>query len=85
MESILMKYLKEKNEINEKLLSEANQMNKNLGYALQTEKEKNARILSRRVNKDEPRQVVYIYKETDFKYKIGETINKKSIAFFINY
>lgn len=85
MESILIRYLKEKNEINEKLLSEANQMNKNLGYALQTEKEKNARMLGRRVNTDEPGQVVYIYKESEFKYKIGETINKKSIAFFINY
>ena len=80
MESILMKYLKEKNEINEKiilenekLLLEANQTNKNLGYALQTEKEKNARMLSRRVNKEEPGQVVYIYKESEFKYKIGET------------
>ena len=79
MELILMKYLKEKNEINEKLLLDSMQMNKNLDYALQTEQKKIARILSRRVNKEEPGQLVYIYKESEFKYKIGETsdINRR--------
>lgn len=40
MESILIKYLKEKNEINERLLIESMQLNKNLNYALQTEQKK---------------------------------------------
>jgi len=82
MEIILMKYLNEKNEINEKLLLDSMQMNKNLDYALQTEQKKIARILSRRVNKEEPGQLVYIYKESEFKYKIGETINKKCYSIF---
>jgi phage anti-repressor protein len=82
MESVLMKYLKEKNEINEKLLLDSMQMNKNLDYALQTEQKKIARILSRRVNKEEPGQLVYIYKESEFKYKIGETINNKCYSIY---
>jgi nucleoside-diphosphate-sugar epimerase len=46
MESILIKYLKEKNEINERLLIESMQLNKNLNYALQTEQKKIARIFN---------------------------------------
>jgi phage anti-repressor protein len=80
MESVTMNYLKDKNEENEKIIKkitqkniEATQKNKNLEYALKAEKENIARILNRRVHTESPGQVVYIYKESENKYKIGES------------
>jgi hypothetical protein len=82
MESVMMKYLKEKNKFNEQLLikckqekNEAEQKAKNMEYAYLTEQEKIARITNRRVQKEKSGQIVYIYKETEFKYKIGESSN----------
>ena len=79
MESIMMKYLSEKNnkliaEANQKVL-EANQLTKNMEYALEIEQNNLAKVLKRNIYKDNPCQVVYIYKESEFKYKVGESNN----------
>jgi len=80
MENIVMKYLKEKNKINEELLiqiekekQEAIQNAKNIEYALQVEQEKIVRLTNRRVQKENKGQLVYIYKESEYKYKIGQS------------
>lgn len=80
MENIVMKYLKEKNKINEELLKqfekekqEAIQNAKNIEYALQVEQEKIIRITNRRVQKEKKGHIVYIYKESKYKYKIGQS------------
>lgn len=84
MESVTMNYLQDKNEENEKIIKkitqkniEANQQNKNLEYALEAEKEKLARLLNRRVHSESPGQLVYIYKESENKYRIGESSDIK--------
>jgi phage anti-repressor protein len=57
----------------EKRAQAAEQMTKNIEYTLDAEREHFARQLRRRVVKNNPKDVVYIYQENQNCHKIGET------------
>ena len=87
MVDVMNKYLQKKSEqkifeqfsieqqqYQQKLIEAENKL-QNKDFALQSAQDDLARYKFRRVNKDEPGQCVYIYRESEFKYKIGESSN----------
>jgi hypothetical protein len=62
------------NEANLKI-DEANRKTQNLQFALEAEKDNLARYMKRAVNRHDAGDVVYIYQESEYMHKIGETSN----------
>jgi len=77
MEAVMNKYIKLQHDITMKQLQEATQKAANMEFALEAEKEKVDRILKRAVHKEAPGQLVYIYRESDNKHRIGESRDVK--------
>jgi hypothetical protein len=76
MEKVVQDYISIQNDQQiQKVKEEAKRQTQNVEFLLQSEQENFAKFMGRRVVKDDPGQLVYIYRESEFKHKIGESIN----------